>query len=539
MEEELRRRANRRRTEIQHGLKRHMTDVDLNNQDTMGDGDQSPFNHGESHSFKQFYRDLFAEGGDIADALQCGTLSKFAVSCSYGDVANVKRMLEEASASSASSTDDGNPPLELIKLLETRETSMRLTPLMLIVSAGKNFAIMSGSESELSSNQIKVAKLLLSYGARPDAKDVCGKTVCHYGAGAMATDMTMKVVEMTTEAYKSSCFFGKEVELTGLQKAPHLNGKKGIAKGYQVDSGRRAVFMLHDKKTMAVKPENLRLVSSSHQRHTTGDVVAGDRPEQLSNVQCRLGNTSLQETIMSGRDDVATILIDRLGARVDVVDYDGITSAKMAMSGGAVAELVSPAAAVVKKEMLNQGKINARSERRQCANCKKPEEGRNNFSQCSKCRTVRYCSRDCQVEHWKNGGHKKECKKLAAGNLDNGIKLERPDVPGGMHMVHASRQGLNQQTPELHYGKPSGVEFDEPFYVKVQASTRPQGRILVYDETRECFFHVPPGKPGFEEMISKVHAEPAFQGRKTYMKASFDSNGDCTVYPSTAKLQRW
>ena len=143
------------------------------------------------------------------------------------------------------------------------------------------------------------------------------------------------------------------------------------------------------------------------------------------------------------------------------------------------------------------------------------------------------------VEHWKNGGHKKECKTLAAGNLGNGIKLERPDVPDGMYMVHASRQGLNQQTPELHYGKPSSVKCDEPFYVKVQASGSPQGNILIYDETRECFFYVPPGKPGYEEMIAKVHAESAFQGRKTYMKASFDANGDCTVYPSTAKLQRW
>jgi hypothetical protein len=62
---------------------------------------------------------------------------------------------------------------------------------------------------------------------------------------------------------------------------------------------------------------------------------------------------------------------------------------------------------------------------------------------------------------------------------------------------------------------------------------------MVYDETRECSFCLHPGKPGFKEMRAKVNAEPTFQGRKTYMKASFNAKGECTVYPSTAKLQRW
>jgi hypothetical protein len=32
---------------------------------------------------------------------------------------------------------------------------------------------------------------------------------------------------------------------------------------------------------------------------------------------------------------------------------------------------------------------------------------------CSRCLSVRYCSKDCQIKHWKSG-HKHECKKLAA-----------------------------------------------------------------------------------------------------------------------------
>ena len=33
---------------------------------------------------------------------------------------------------------------------------------------------------------------------------------------------------------------------------------------------------------------------------------------------------------------------------------------------------------------------------------------------CSGCKAVSYCSRECHVRHWKEGGHKRECAQLAA-----------------------------------------------------------------------------------------------------------------------------
>ena len=33
---------------------------------------------------------------------------------------------------------------------------------------------------------------------------------------------------------------------------------------------------------------------------------------------------------------------------------------------------------------------------------------------CSGCQAVSYCSRECQVRHWKEGGHRRECAQLAA-----------------------------------------------------------------------------------------------------------------------------
>jgi len=63
--------------------------------------------------------------------------------------------------------------------------------------------------------------------------------------------------------------------------------------------------------------------------------------------------------------------------------------------------------------------------------------------------------------------------------------------------------------------------------------------LMIYDKTRQCSFTYPPELQGFDQLRERVNAEPAFQGRKTYMKASFDSNGDCTIYPRTATLKQW
>ena len=148
------------------------------------------------------------------------------------------------------------------------------------------------------------------------------------------------------------------------------------------------------------------------------------------------------------------------------------------------------------------------------------------------------------MSHW-GTEHKNVCKKLIK-NSQKEIKLERPPIlpngttinPRAQHASKKSTKSLTSLQPSEGFQKPHNVAIDETFYVKVQGGS-PIMPLMIYDETRQCFFQYPPGLKGYDELRQKVNAEPAFDGRKTYMKASFNKDGECTVYPSTATLRKW
>ena len=49
-----------------------------------------------------------------------------------------------------------------------------------------------------------------------------------------------------------------------------------------------------------------------------------------------------------------------------------------------------------------------------CSNpkCNNIETENQKFSTCYKCKQVKYCGKECQVVHWKEGGHKQECSRM-------------------------------------------------------------------------------------------------------------------------------
>ena len=45
------------------------------------------------------------------------------------------------------------------------------------------------------------------------------------------------------------------------------------------------------------------------------------------------------------------------------------------------------------------------------------------------------------------------------------------------------------------------------------------------------------GQPGFKEIQAEMKKEMTWDGRKTFMKASFDESGKCIIYPATAGVK--
>jgi hypothetical protein len=230
------------------------TDCNDNDADLTGNGDQSMI---PTVSGRDAARNLYSIGGDINIHARQGALSPFAMMCITGNLEAVHDKILEVTSMNYTDNDINSTALKT--LLETRETSLRLSPLLLIVSIGKTLI----GPDQCKTNFQGVTKLLLKHGAAPDAKDVLGKTVCHYGAGAMATSMTLEVADMCIRAAGSSHLFDKQVELNGL-KNQGMNGKKGVVGGFDAGTGRRKViFVAEEGREVWVKPENLKLCVSS------------------------------------------------------------------------------------------------------------------------------------------------------------------------------------------------------------------------------------------------------------------------------------
>ena len=87
------------RANVHQGLIENGTNVELNEADPYGDGDQSMI-PGRAPVLQQFYRDLYADGGDInvimelIAASERVPLSDFAKHCVLGNVPAMRALLK-------------------------------------------------------------------------------------------------------------------------------------------------------------------------------------------------------------------------------------------------------------------------------------------------------------------------------------------------------------------------------------------------------------------------------------------------------------
>mmetsp|Transcript_12518 Transcript_12518/g.31524 ORF Transcript_12518/g.31524 Transcript_12518/m.31524 type:complete len:371 (+) Transcript_12518:630-1742(+) len=344
-------------------------------------------------------------------------------------------------------------------------------------------------------------------------------SVCHYGAGIMATNETLKMAEMSIQASQTSGYFGKEVVLEGLAKAEY-NGMRGILGGYVCETKRRVFHPSNGsiiEHELSLKPENIFLVDGKC-------INIGKDRTNLVDVQDRLGSISLHEVAMSQqRSDVAEFLCKHSSNSLDVADGSGTTIRKMMCSA-----LPGPnkVMSVLKKHAANQEQSKTIA-RNQCENCGK----KGKLMKCSRCFSVVYCGKECQNSHW-TSQHKKECKRL---RRQAEVVLGQPQTAGKNERF--LWMGSTGYTEHFHYGPPD-VNTHQAFWIKVQ-SNGIRDDLMIYDQSRKCNFMLPPGSSGHRELVEKVSQQQAFLGRKSFFKARFNEKGKCLVYLPTSAALQW
>jgi len=341
-------------------------------------------------SFNNFQLTKSASRAAIANS----HLSEFAKHCVLGHHRKVKQILEDRSVKHGKSLDS------LIELLETRETAMRLSPLLMVMAVLRTFSETHNEENllpehaeetvlasknnqgslsvlpplfkhlkpkdqrkELEENLLQVVMVLLYYGARPDAKDAVGKTVCHYGAGVDATETSLAAVTICINAARSAQCFLKEIVLRNMDNES-LNGLGGIAAGYQAETGRRLVYLFGHKSEMYVLNRNILLVEYNEKQEKVP--IPPTKPSNLVDMQDRLGRTPLSDLLQSQRVDVAQFLLHKYEASIDVPNWDGLTLRAL----GAMQAATSEVGNLISAEVIKGLREAQKEIENQCVQCK-------------------------------------------------------------------------------------------------------------------------------------------------------------------------
>jgi hypothetical protein len=504
------------------------TNVIQNDNDPFGDGDQSVLLGADLEPQRQVLRSLFASGGDIEHHMRPASgLSSFAWNCIMGDTKAVEQALKTTLLLGKES---------LKELIEHRETSMRLPPLILTVALSKHKKLVNtySKRNVADMDHVGVFRTLIKYGARPNSTDITGKTVCHYGAGSWATEETLEMAKMAIKATRTCALFGHKVILNGLSKKEY-NGMKGTLGGYVAEKERRIMYPVAGsvvEHELSLKPDNIFIEKTDDKKQICILEHCADTATNLVDVADRLGSISMHEVAMSQRDDVATFLCKHSSTCLDVAEGGGMSIRQMMLMPSFGKNKVHE---VLKKHAAKQAKEEEKSEnlrKGSCKNCNKraqdvaPAE----LMQCSKCLVVDYCSKKCQVSHWKNQ-HKHDCARL---EKEGEVELGKPMA---CH-EDMSYYGMGEGKAAYNYAPPSGVKANEKFWIKAQSNGKDQ-EIMIYDKSRTCNFLLPPGQPGHHELVEKVSSQKIFLGRKSYFKAKFNKKGKCIVYPHTSNAQKW
>ncbi|EJD51619.1 hypothetical protein AURDEDRAFT_120897 [Auricularia subglabra TFB-10046 SS5] len=202
------------------------------------------------------------------------------------------------------------------------------------------------------------------------------------------------------------------------------------------------------------------------------------------NARDRYGQSPIFDAMLSNEVECVEALMEG-GADVSLVNADGIAPI--------VVHPVSPqvTATIQRWRRKRAGVDSPAFESKICDGCHKKGSS---LSLCSRCHTVRYCSRDCQRRAWKT--HKQACTSFNGPTTLTIRPTYMPEIMEGTLVSTASlmQRAVGVQVPIQSCDvKPpllANIKYPKVMIVKIQAPMGPnvtmdKGAMLVYDKRRE------------------------------------------------------
>ncbi|KAJ3414398.1 hypothetical protein HDV05_006672, partial [Chytridiales sp. JEL 0842] len=217
------------------------------------------------------------------------------------------------------------------------------------------------------------------------------------------------------------------------------------------------------------------------------------------NRQNRFGCCAMHECVMQGKPQPIELLL-RWKADVDICDYDGISSFQCAENRPTILRLIElkrrEAAATV--EVL----LKACSNNTDTDIC-----GNEGTKYCTRCLRARYCSVECQKNHWKS--HKAQCSEalLADVKVTNFSDDFAPE-----DAIFMSR---------VNYEKDDTVVVGSVRSIKIQVPDLSGEPLMVYDRKRSFQRFIHNTDPSYNKIVHMIKTQ-GVSGRKAYFLAKVD-----------------
>ncbi|XP_067683775.1 histone-lysine N-methyltransferase EHMT1-like [Haliotis asinina] len=241
--------------------------------------------------------------------------------------------------------------------------------------------------------------------------------------------------------------------------------------------------------------------------------------------------------------DVALTLLQKSGIAVNCVNYNGATplhGAAHAQNPDCVRLLIRHGACTTAKSKDGASPLDlsgddmdtiAALKTTRCVECgDQPITG---LKTCGQCQGPLYCSKECQRKHWKEGGHKKECR---------GFVWALPK-PGWVSTI--SLHSLSVSTTSASHMKLSKKNITkERFIVKVQLPLGYNNEdMMVYNKDRSLTLLISPDhqQKAFRYMARKIKSD-GFMGLKAFFWAELVNDPELKVkvyHSKCAPFQEW